>query len=43
MRCSSEFGVGVGTGELVRVRVVEAAVFWRRVRMVIGSVILMVD
>ena len=43
MRCSSEFGAGVGIGELVRVRVVEAAVFWRRVRMVVGSVILVVD
>jgi hypothetical protein len=31
MRCSSEFGVGVGIGESVRVRLVERADFWRMV------------
>jgi hypothetical protein len=43
MRCSSEFGVGDGIGELIRVRVVEAAVFCRRVCMVVLRAILMVD
>lgn len=36
IRCSFVFGVGVGRGTLVRVRVCELLVGWRRVSIVCG-------
>jgi hypothetical protein len=44
MRCSFDFGVGVGVGCVVRVRFVEMAVGWWRVWIVAGRAILvMID